>query len=70
MMATWILGRGDLCIWLASHSGYSFFCFLFFVFCFLFIAFFIPLISVLMFYWLGNGWPNAIHALFSPLVGL
>ena len=32
-------------------------------FCFLFIAFFIPLIAFLMFYWLGDGWPDAIHAL-------
>lgn len=32
-------------------------------FCFLFIAFFIPVVAFLMFYWLGNGWPDAIHAL-------
>ena len=32
-------------------------------FCFVFIAFFIPLIAFLMFYSLGDGWSDAIHAL-------
>lgn len=32
-------------------------------FCFLFTAFFVPLMAFLMFYWLGNGWPDGIHAL-------
>lgn len=32
-------------------------------FCFLFIAFGIPGIAFLMFYWLGNGWPDGVHAL-------
>lgn len=32
-------------------------------FCFLFTAFFVPVMGFLMFYWLGNGWPDGIHAL-------
>ncbi len=32
-------------------------------FCFLFTAFIIPVMAFLMFYWLGNGWRDAIHAL-------
>lgn len=32
-------------------------------FCFLFITFIVPIIAFLFFYWLGNGWSDAIHAL-------
>lgn len=30
---------------------------------FVFIAFFTPAMAFLLFYWLGNGWPDAVHAL-------
>jgi len=32
-------------------------------FCFLFTAFGIPALAFVLFYWLGNGWPDGIHAL-------
>ncbi|HET8800760.1 MAG TPA: hypothetical protein VFN01_06200 [Marinobacter sp.] len=32
-------------------------------FCFLFTAFGVPALAFVLFYWLGNGWPDGIHAL-------